>query len=155
GHAHQRAVEGRPQGADRRPGQQRRGRRTARALHAGPQVHRRGQAESVVPVQCRRARQGRRRAAPPGQDDRNHHGAVTAVQSTAILAHGLGGSTDLPVPLAYAIVGAAWALTFTFALVALAWRRPRFDPDKQGRPLPGWVTTTVDAPATRWVVAIA
>ncbi len=76
-------------------------------------------------------------------------------RSTAVLAHGLGGSTDLPIPLSYALIGAAWALTFTFAVVALAWRRPRFDPDKPGRPLPRRVTTVVDAPATRWAVAIA
>ncbi|OBF40594.1 hypothetical protein A5724_07410 [Mycobacterium sp. ACS1612] len=76
-------------------------------------------------------------------------------RSTAILAHGLGGSTDLPIPLSYALIGAAWALTFTFAVVALAWRRPRFDPGKQGRPLPRWVTTAVDAPAMRWMVGIA
>jgi hypothetical protein len=80
---------------------------------------------------------------------------VIADRSTAVLAHGLGGSTDLPIPLSYALIGAAWALTFTFAVVALAWRRPRFDPDKPGRPLPRWVTTLVDAPATRWMVAIA
>jgi hypothetical protein len=75
--------------------------------------------------------------------------------STAVLAHGLGGSTDLPIPLSYALIGAAWALTFTFAVVALAWRRPRFDPDKPGRPLPRWVTTLIDARATRWAAAIA
>jgi hypothetical protein len=75
--------------------------------------------------------------------------------STAVLAHGLGGSTDLPIPLSYALIGAAWALTFTFAVVALAWRRPRFDPEKPGRPLPRWVTTLVDAKVTRWTVAIA
>ena len=80
---------------------------------------------------------------------------MIADRSTAVLAHGLGGSTDLPIPLSYALIGAAWALTFTFAVVALAWRRPRFDPDKPGRPLPRWVTTLVDAPATRWMVAIA
>ncbi len=40
--------------------------------------------------------------------------------SVAVLAHGLGGSTDLPVPFGYVLVGAAWVLTFTFALVALA-----------------------------------
>jgi hypothetical protein len=80
---------------------------------------------------------------------------VIADRSTVVLAHGLGGSTDLPIPLSYALIGAAWALTFTFAVVALAWRRPRFDPDKPGRPLPRWVTTLVDAPATRWMVAIA
>src|SRR6185503_7492488 len=54
-----------------------------------------------------------------------------------------------------ALIGAAWALTFTFGVVALAWRRPRFDPDKPGRALPLWVTTAVDAPATRWVLAAA
>lgn len=70
-----------------------------------------------------------------------------------LLAHGLGGSSDLPVPYMYAMVGAAWALTFTFALVAFAWKRPRFDPDAPGRPLPAWVTTVVDARATRWTVA--
>jgi hypothetical protein len=80
---------------------------------------------------------------------------VIADRSTVVLAHGLGGSTDLPIPLSYALIGAAWALTFTFAVVALAWRRPRFDPDKPGRPLPRWVTTLVDAPATRWMVAVA
>ena len=46
-------------------------------------------------------------------------------------------------------------MTFTFAVVALAWRRPRFDPDKPGLPLPRWVTRSVDAPATRRAVAIA
>lgn len=74
---------------------------------------------------------------------------------TALLAHGLGGSTDLPIPYTYALIGAAWTLTFTFALVAFAWRRPRFDPDKPGRPLPAWVTTLVDSPVTRWVVALS
>jgi hypothetical protein len=69
-----------------------------------------------------------------------------AVTST-VLAHGLGGSSDLPIPLTYALIGAAWALTFTFAVVALAWRKPRFDPEAPGRPLPRWVTT-------RWAVAL-
>jgi hypothetical protein len=78
---------------------------------------------------------------------------VTSDQS--ILAHGLGGSNDLPIPYTYALIGAAWALTFTFAVVALAWRRPRFDAAKPGRPLPQWVTSVVDAPATRWGVAVA
>ncbi|MBV9513815.1 MAG: hypothetical protein JO280_07225 [Mycobacteriaceae bacterium] len=56
--------------------------------------------------------------------------------SVTVLAHGLGGSTDLPVPVGYVLVGAAWVLTFTFALIAFAWRRPRFDPRKPGHPLP-------------------
>lgn len=78
---------------------------------------------------------------------------MTADGATAVLAHGLGGSGDLPVPYMYAMVGAAWALTFTFALVAFAWRRPRFDPAKPGRPLPAALTALVDSPVTRWTVA--
>jgi hypothetical protein len=77
------------------------------------------------------------------------------VTDPAILAHGLGGSSDLPVPYAYSVIGAAWALTFTFALVAFAWRRPRFDPDKPGRPLPTALTAMVDSPVARWIVAAA
>ena len=61
---------------------------------------------------------------------------MTADRSTAVLAHGLGGSTDLPIPFTYALIGAAWALTFTFAVVALAWRRAAVRPGKPGRPLP-------------------
>ena len=71
-----------------------------------------------------------------------------------MLAHGLGGSADLPIPFTYALIGAAWALTFTFAVVALAWKKPRFDPDKPGRELPPWVTAAVDAPVTRWAAGI-
>ncbi len=44
-------------------------------------------------------------------------------------AHGLGGSTDLPIPFLYAMVGASWALTISFAVLALAWKEPRFDVD--------------------------
>jgi len=79
---------------------------------------------------------------------------VNPVGSVTVVAHGLGGSADLPIPLTYALIGAAWALTFTFAVVALAWKRPRFDPDKPGRELPAWVTTAADAPVTRWAVGL-
>ncbi|OMC38103.1 hypothetical protein A5740_03215 [Mycobacterium sp. GA-1841] len=75
-------------------------------------------------------------------------------ESTAVLAHGLGGSTDLPIPYTYALIGAAWTLTFTFAVVALAWRRPRFDPGKPGVALPSWVTSVVDSAVTRWAVSL-
>ena len=73
--------------------------------------------------------------------------------SETILAHGLGGSSDLPVPYAFSVIGAAWALTFTFALVAFAWKRPRFDPDKPAHPLPAAVTAFVDSRITRGVAA--
>ena len=71
-----------------------------------------------------------------------------------VLAHGLGGSSDLPVPYAFSVIGAAWALTFTFALVAFAWKRPRFDPEKSARPLPAAVTAVVDSRINRSVAAV-
>jgi hypothetical protein len=70
-----------------------------------------------------------------------------------VLAHGVGGSTDLPIPLAYALIGGVWALIVTFAVVAVAWRAPRFDPAKPGRALPKWITDMVDSPVIRRVVA--
>jgi hypothetical protein len=77
------------------------------------------------------------------------------VSDAAVLAHGLGGSSDLPVPYAYSVIGAAWALTFTFALVAFAWRQPRFDPRKPGHPLPAALTALVDSRLTRGIAAAA
>ena len=71
-----------------------------------------------------------------------------------IFAHGVGGSTDLPVPLSFALIGAAWALTATFAIVALAWKNPRFDPAKPGRDLPAWVSGAGGSPTTRWIIAL-
>jgi len=72
---------------------------------------------------------------------------------TAVLAHGVGGSTDLPIPLAYALIGGVWALIVTFAVVAVAWRTPRFDPAKPGRALPKWVTDAVDSAVIRAILA--
>ncbi|AFR50203.1 hypothetical protein [Gordonia sp. KTR9] len=66
----------------------------------------------------------------------------------ALLAHGLGGSEYLPVPLTAVLIGGAWALTISFAVIALAWRTPRYGRPDAGRELPPWVTKTVD---NRWV----
>jgi hypothetical protein len=78
---------------------------------------------------------------------------MTQDAAAELLAHGLGGSTDLPMPATVVLVGAAWVLTFTFALVALAWKRPKFDPRNPGRPLPAAVTAVIDARATRGLAA--
>ncbi|MGW5382420.1 hypothetical protein [Nocardia sp. NPDC003963] len=70
-----------------------------------------------------------------------------------LLAHGLGGAADLPIPLTYALIGAAWALTFSFAVIASAWREPRLDPDAPGIALPAGLRSFADAPALRASVA--
>ncbi|MCI4673910.1 hypothetical protein [Candidatus Mycolicibacterium alkanivorans] len=75
--------------------------------------------------------------------------------SVQVLAHGLGGSADLPVPLAYALVAAAWALSISFGVLVFAWRTPRLRADTQGLPLPSWVNTCVAAPLMRRAGAAA
>jgi hypothetical protein len=73
--------------------------------------------------------------------------------AVTVLAHGLGGSTDLPIPYSYALIGASWALTISFAVVAFAWRRPRFDSANPARPLPDGLARLIDATVTRRIVA--
>ncbi|MFC8045626.1 hypothetical protein [Nocardia sp. NPDC057353] len=70
------------------------------------------------------------------------------------LAHGLGGATDLPIPFTYALIGAAWALTFSFAALLFAWREPRLDPESPGRPLPAPLRAFLDSRATRAVLGV-
>ncbi|WP_194814926.1 hypothetical protein [Nocardia sp. XZ_19_385] len=67
-----------------------------------------------------------------------------------VLAHGLGGADDLPIPLSYALIGAAWALTFSFAILLVAWREPRLDPEAPGRRLPA----IIDSRILRTVIAV-
>ena len=46
----------------------------------------------------------------------------------AVLAHDVRVSADLPIPLSFVLIGAAWVVASTFAVVAFAWKQPRFDP---------------------------
>ncbi len=53
-----------------------------------------------------------------------------------ILAHGIGGIRDLPVPRYVFYYGAAGVLVVSFAALALLWRRPVLAERAGGRPLP-------------------
>lgn len=72
--------------------------------------------------------------------------------SRVVLAHGLGAEY-LPLPYTYALIGGAWALTASFAIVAFAWRTPRLDPRNHSVPLPAGVTRLVDSRAVRGIAA--
>lgn len=63
------------------------------------------------------------------------------------LAHGIGGSKDLPIPPELAIAGAVAALIVSFTVLAIAWRKPRYDESKTGRPAPVWLARIVDSTA--------
>lgn len=62
-----------------------------------------------------------------------------------LLAHGIGGAKDLPVPLELAIAGAVAALVISFTVLAIAWRAPRYDAATSGRPAPAWLDRLVSS----------
>ncbi|MGA9870112.1 MAG: hypothetical protein WBQ44_03040 [Rhodococcus sp. (in: high G+C Gram-positive bacteria)] len=72
-----------------------------------------------------------------------------------ILAHGLGGSTDLPIPATYVLIGGAWALAISFAILIFAWKTPRLDPSRSWTTLPAGVTRVVDAAPTRTALRVS
>ena len=73
----------------------------------------------------------------------------------SLVGHGVGGSTDLPIPFLYALVGASWALTISFAVLALAWKEPRFTAEpkpEEPRPRRVWLAV-LGALITAWFLA--
>jgi hypothetical protein len=66
--------------------------------------------------------------------------------SGQVLAHGLGGRTDLPMDGLTAIAGGGVAVAASFLALTVAWRRPRLFPD-DGRPLPARVAQALDGRA--------
>ncbi len=73
---------------------------------------------------------------------------------TELLAHGVGGRSDLPIPAEYAFLGAAAALIVSFVVLGFAWREPRFDGPRSGRPMPGWLAAVIDSPVVRGTVVV-
>ncbi len=69
----------------------------------------------------------------------------------SVLAHGLGGADDLPIPAELAIVGATTALAVSFVILALAWQSPRYGDPDGGRLAPAWLSGLVDSAAFAWV----
>jgi hypothetical protein len=65
------------------------------------------------------------------------------------LAHGIGGAKDLPIPAELAILGAVAALVVSFTVLAIAWRSPRYDESRTGRPAPLGLARIVDSTAYR------
>jgi len=66
---------------------------------------------------------------------------LTWILPAPVLAHGLGGRQDLPVPLEFFVVGAGAVLVLSFVALAVLWPRPRM----QESPAAG------AGPANRWV----
>ncbi|MFI7585590.1 hypothetical protein ACIB24_00780 [Spongisporangium articulatum] len=72
---------------------------------------------------------------------------------TALLAHGIGGRQDLPLPFGWAVAGAAAAVVVSFLALGLLWREPRIEGRDAGRPLPG-LTRLVSSRGARLAVTV-
>jgi hypothetical protein len=68
------------------------------------------------------------------------------------LAHGVGGRSDLPVPVALALYGAGLAVVVSFLALVVLWRRPRLRGDAAGRALPSPVQRLIEGPVLRPVL---
>lgn len=68
------------------------------------------------------------------------------MNDTQTFAHGIGGAKDLPISPELAIAGAVAALVVSFAVLALAWRTPKYAAEGGGRPVPTALAAVVDAP---------
>jgi len=66
-----------------------------------------------------------------------------------ILAHGLGGRSDLPVPLWLAVYGGASAVVLSFLVLGAFWLTPKLKGESAGRPIPEALQRLIDARPTR------
>ena len=66
-----------------------------------------------------------------------------------LLAHGVGGRDDLPIPFGLALAGAVAALLFSFVALGALWSEPRLDPQRAGRELPAGVQRVLDGRPVR------
>lgn len=66
-----------------------------------------------------------------------------------LLAHGIGGQKDLPIPLNLTIAGGVAALVISFTVLAVAWRKPRYDAATRGLTAPTLLQNLVGSAAFR------
>ncbi|MCW2762153.1 MAG: hypothetical protein JWR85_2354 [Marmoricola sp.] len=77
-----------------------------------------------------------------------------SLANSLVPMHGLGGAKDLPIPLELAVAGATAALIVSFCVLALAWRTPRYQDPRPGRPAPAALVRVVDSAWFQWVLRV-
>lgn len=74
--------------------------------------------------------------------------------STTVLAHGVGGRQDLPIPFAVAVAGAAVAVAISFIAMAVLWRISRLRGETAGWPIPARAQAVAEHPVTRGILRL-
>ncbi len=65
------------------------------------------------------------------------------MQLGSVLAHGVAGRSDLPLPVWLFVYGAGSVLVLSFVTLHILWRRPRLEVLAAGVPAPPWMTPIV------------
>src|SRR5689334_5270857 len=73
---------------------------------------------------------------------------------TAVLAHGIGGRSDLPIPFELAVGASAFVLVLSFVLLAVLWKSARLGRADAGWRVPSGVAGVLDSAVSRWVVRL-
>ncbi|MGH8826734.1 MAG: hypothetical protein ACRDVZ_03840 [Jiangellaceae bacterium] len=71
------------------------------------------------------------------------------MSAAEVLAHGVGGRQDLPIPFSFALLGAAAAVAVSFVAVATLRRTSRLRGTAAGRPIPAMLQAVADSAALR------
>ncbi|GAB19420.1 hypothetical protein GOEFS_084_00070 [Gordonia effusa NBRC 100432] len=71
-----------------------------------------------------------------------------------VVAHGTGEASALPVPITFALIGGSWALAGSFAVLALAWRKPRLRPSGHFASVGNAFTAVADSAITRTILGV-
>ena len=72
-----------------------------------------------------------------------------------VLAHGMGGRVDLPVPRGLFVFGAATALIVSFVALAVLWPEPRLEGRRPRRVRTAWLVWLTSNHIVKWVVRTA
>ena len=72
--------------------------------------------------------------------------------AAGLLAHGVGGVRDLPVPSWLFFWGGAVVLVISFLALGVLWRRPQLEEKARGRPLPEGLVAVLESPVLRVVL---
>ena len=80
---------------------------------------------------------------------------VMIIMPAPVSAHGIGGRSDLPVPVSYFVIGAAVVLALSFVALAVLWPEPRLQGWSEGRVIGRWGRWPIVALAVLGLVGLA